>query len=115
MVPAADVPVLKKLALYILTMFGSTYSWESAFSTINFITNKYCTRLTNEHLLQCLRVALTLLCQSPKHWQETESVISLINAGQDPERLIHEHCMAHSDLLCIQMIIFVELSFVLLK
>jgi hypothetical protein len=59
MVPSADVPVLKKLALYILTMFGSTYTCESAFSTIHFIKNKYRTRLTNKHLHQCFRVALT--------------------------------------------------------
>jgi hypothetical protein len=42
------------------------------------------------------------LCQSSKHWQETESVISLINA-------------ALGDVLCIQIIVFVQLSFVLQK
>lgn len=81
MVPAADVPVLKKLAPYILTMFGSAYSCESAFSTMNFIKNKYCSRLTNEQRHQCLKsCSHTILCQSSKHCQETESVISLVDA-----------------------------------
>ena len=50
-------PLLHKLAVNVLTMFGSTYRCESAFSTMNIMKNKYCTRLTNEHLHQCPHLA----------------------------------------------------------
>ncbi|MBN3302946.1 GT2D2 protein, partial [Amia calva] len=59
MVPAAGVPSLQKVALQILTMFPSTYCCESAFSTMNMVKNKYRSTLSNEHLHQCLRLALT--------------------------------------------------------
>ncbi|KAL0161498.1 hypothetical protein M9458_045223 [Cirrhinus mrigala] len=59
MVTAAGVPLLQKMALQILTMFPSTYCCESAFSTMNMVKNAYRSTLTNEHLHQCLRLALT--------------------------------------------------------
>src|SRR4029434_6936960 len=37
----------------------STYSCESAFSTMNMVKNKYRSTLTNEHVHQCLRLAFT--------------------------------------------------------
>src|SRR4029434_1776034 len=37
----------------------STYSCESAFSTMNMVKNQYRSTLTNEHLHQCLRLAST--------------------------------------------------------
>ncbi|GAA6094463.1 SCAN domain-containing protein 3-like [Tachysurus ichikawai] len=52
-------PGLRKVALYIRTMFGSTYNCEAAFSTMNIIKTKYCSKLTNEHLHVCMRAALT--------------------------------------------------------
>lgn len=58
-VPEGVFPGLTKVALHTLTMFGSTYSCESAFSTMNIIKNKYRSRLTNEHLHVCMRMALT--------------------------------------------------------
>ena len=58
-VPETVFPGLTKVALYTLTMFGSTYSCETAFSTMNIIKNKYRSRLTNEHLQMCMRMALT--------------------------------------------------------
>ncbi len=50
MVPETAFPGLRKVALHILTMFGSTYNCEAAFSTMNIIKTKYRSRLTNEHL-----------------------------------------------------------------
>ena len=50
---------LKKVALYILTMIGSTYNWEAVFSTMNIVKTKYRSRLTYEHLHMCMRMALT--------------------------------------------------------
>jgi hypothetical protein len=50
---------LTKVALHTLSMFGSTYSCESSFSAMNIIKNKYRSRLTNEHLHMCMRMALT--------------------------------------------------------
>ncbi|CAJ1057826.1 general transcription factor II-I repeat domain-containing protein 2-like [Xyrichtys novacula] len=61
MVTAANYPLLYKIAVHILTMFGSTYSCESAFSTMNIVENKYCTRLTNKHFRVCFRLAITPL------------------------------------------------------
>lgn len=58
-VPETVFPCLTKVALHTLTMFGSTYSCESAFSSMNIIKNKYRSRLTNEHLHMCMRLALT--------------------------------------------------------
>ncbi|XP_067298506.1 SCAN domain-containing protein 3-like [Pseudorasbora parva] len=59
MVSETAFPGLRKVALYIFTMFGSTYNCEAAFSTMNIIKSKYRSRLTNEHLHMCLRMALT--------------------------------------------------------
>lgn len=50
-------PNVKRLAIYVLTMFGSTYTCESSFSHMNAIKNK-CS-LTNEHLHLCLHTAFT--------------------------------------------------------
>ena len=51
---------LFQLAVDILTMFGSTNCCESAFSTINFVKNKFRISMTNEHH-HCLRLAITPL------------------------------------------------------
>ena len=58
-VPETMFPCLTKIALHTLTMFGSTYSCETAFSTMNIIKTKYRSRLTNEHLHMSMRMALT--------------------------------------------------------
>ncbi|XP_065147064.1 SCAN domain-containing protein 3-like [Paramisgurnus dabryanus] len=58
-VPKAKFPVLHKVDVYTLTMFGSTYCCESAFSTLNIIKNKYRSQLTNDRVHACLRIALT--------------------------------------------------------
>lgn len=52
-------PNIKKLAISVLTMFGSTYTCESSFSHMNAIKTSNRASLTNEHLHHCLRVALT--------------------------------------------------------
>lgn len=59
MVSETTFPTLRKVALHILSMFGSTYCCEAAFSTMNMIKNKDRSRLTNEHLDMCLRMALS--------------------------------------------------------
>lgn len=59
MVPETVFPGLRKLAMYILTMFGSTYNCEAAFSTMNIIKTKYRSRITDDHLHMCIRMALT--------------------------------------------------------
>ena len=46
-------------ALQILTMFGSTYCCESAFSDMNYIKNEFWIKMTNENLYHCLRLAVT--------------------------------------------------------
>lgn len=52
-------PNTKKLAIFVLIMFGSTYTCESSFSHMNAIKTSSRASLTNEHLHHCLRVALT--------------------------------------------------------
>ena len=49
--------ILSKLTIHILTMFGSTYCCESAFSNMNFIKNKFRSCLMNQHLHRSLRLA----------------------------------------------------------
>ena len=53
--------ILSKLAIHILTMFGSTYCCDSAFSNMNFINNKFPSCLTNQHLHHSFRFATTKL------------------------------------------------------
>lgn len=59
MVTAENFPNLQKVAICVLTMFGSTYRCESAFSAMNAVKNSHRSSLTNEHLGQCLRLATT--------------------------------------------------------
>ena len=53
--------ILTKLAVHILTMFGSTYCCESAFSNMNFIRNKFRSCMTDQHLHHSLRLATITL------------------------------------------------------
>ena len=54
-------PILTKLAVHILIMFGSTYCCESAFSNINFNKNRFRSCTTDQHLHHSLRLATTTL------------------------------------------------------
>ena len=58
-VPNEKFAMLRKLALTVLTMFGSTYTCESAFSTMTAVKTKYRSSITDEHLCHCMRLALT--------------------------------------------------------
>ncbi len=59
MVSESSFPGLRKVALYVMTMFGSTYSCEAALTTMNIIKTKYRSRLTNEPHHMFMRMALT--------------------------------------------------------
>lgn len=52
-------PQSRGLALFLLTMFGSTYTCESSFSHMNAIKTHNRISLTDQHLHHCLRIALT--------------------------------------------------------
>lgn len=52
-------PQSRGLALYVLTMFGSTYTCESSFSHMNAIKTHNRASLTPQHLHDCMRIALT--------------------------------------------------------
>lgn len=52
-------PSLVSVALKIKAMFSSTYLCESSFSNMKLIKNKYRSRLTDEHLDNCLRMSVT--------------------------------------------------------
>jgi len=47
----------KQLEINLASMFGSTYICEASFSKINFLKNKYRTKLTDSHLVDTLRVS----------------------------------------------------------
>ncbi|GBM17479.1 hypothetical protein AVEN_193772-1 [Araneus ventricosus] len=50
---------VKKLAYGVLTIFGSTYSCEQAFSCMNIIKSKVRSQLTNKNLESCLKLKTT--------------------------------------------------------
>ncbi|CAG9790421.1 unnamed protein product [Diatraea saccharalis] len=50
---------VKKLAFGVLTIFGSTYFCEQAFSCMNIIKSKVRSQLTNENLESCLKLKTT--------------------------------------------------------
>ncbi|XP_059838446.1 general transcription factor II-I repeat domain-containing protein 2A-like isoform X1 [Hypanus sabinus] len=47
---------IKKYALGVLSIFGSTYVCEQVFSNMNFIKNKYRARLTDDSLRSCVKM-----------------------------------------------------------
>uniref|UniRef100_A0A8D8SHG8 SCAN domain-containing protein 3 n=1 Tax=Cacopsylla melanoneura TaxID=428564 RepID=A0A8D8SHG8_9HEMI len=52
-------PYLRKLAMYLTAFFASTYLCEATFSTMNAVKTKNRNRISNEHLLQCVRLAVS--------------------------------------------------------
>ena len=60
-VPEVKYPLLKKISIKFISIFGSTYTCESLFSTIKFVKSKYRANLTTEHLSELLRTATTSL------------------------------------------------------
>lgn len=55
--PKQTYPVLYRHALRMVSLFGSTYLCEQFFSRMKHTKNKYRTTLTDQHLMQQLRVA----------------------------------------------------------
>ena len=58
-VPMEKYPNVKRAALKILSMFGSTYICESVFSTLKHVKSKHRSVLTDTHVKELLRVATT--------------------------------------------------------
>ena len=58
-VPIKKYPNVKRGALKILSMFGSTYICESVFSTLKHVKSKHRSLLTDTHMKELLRVAAT--------------------------------------------------------
>ncbi|KAF4071178.1 hypothetical protein AMELA_G00282000 [Ameiurus melas] len=50
---------MKKYALGVLSIFGSTYVCKQVFSNMNFIKNKHHTRLTDDSLQSCVKMKVT--------------------------------------------------------
>ena len=50
---------MKKYALGVLSIFGSTYACEQLFSTMNYIKNKHRSRLTDDTLQSCVKMKVT--------------------------------------------------------
>jgi hypothetical protein len=58
-VPMEKYPNVKRAALKIMSMFGSTYVCESVFSTLKHVKSKHHSVLTDTHVRELLRVATT--------------------------------------------------------
>lgn len=54
-----EFPTVKNVGLYVMTMFGSTYCCESAFSHMNGLKTRERNSLCDSTLQDCLRIALT--------------------------------------------------------
>ncbi|KAM9852577.1 LOW QUALITY PROTEIN: triple functional domain protein-like [Aulostomus maculatus] len=65
-----DYGTLKTLAMYVLTMFGSTYTCEAAFSKMNSTKTHERNRLSNQSLEDCLRISLTAANPDVLDWIE---------------------------------------------
>ncbi|XP_060836051.1 general transcription factor II-I repeat domain-containing protein 2B-like [Rhopalosiphum padi] len=52
-------PNIKNCAVKLISIFGTTYSCESLYSTMKIIKSKYRSNLTDDHLTELLRTALT--------------------------------------------------------
>ncbi|XP_068121767.1 general transcription factor II-I repeat domain-containing protein 2A-like [Hyperolius riggenbachi] len=55
-------PHLRKCAISLTALFGSTYLCESAFSHMKIVKSKFRSTLTDEHLDVCLRLAISSYC-----------------------------------------------------
>ena len=58
-VPAAKYPELKKTTLRLILIFSTTYCCESFYSIMKFVKSKHHAALTNQHVKELLRTALT--------------------------------------------------------
>ena len=54
-----NYPILSRIAIKLMTLFGSTYMCESLFSKLTFIKNIYRSTLTNEHTKHLLQLAVS--------------------------------------------------------
>ncbi|XP_069582815.1 general transcription factor II-I repeat domain-containing protein 2-like [Ranitomeya imitator] len=59
LVERCKYPLLKSVSKRLHACFGSTYLCESGFSALKILKSKYRSRLTDEHLDDCMRMALT--------------------------------------------------------
>jgi hAT family C-terminal dimerisation region len=55
-------PLVKETFQMLNSCFGSTYLCESGFSTMKFLKSKFRSRLTNEHLNNCMTHKFYLSC-----------------------------------------------------
>lgn len=58
-------PNIRRCALNLSALFGSTYLCESAFSHMKIIKSKYRSTMTDDHLVACMRLATS--CYSPDY------------------------------------------------
>lgn len=55
-----DLPLIADILAKVISIFPSSYACESAFSKMNAILTEYRSRLTNDHLRDCLIIACSL-------------------------------------------------------
>lgn len=58
-VPEQKYPKVKECALRLISVFGTSYCCEALYSTLKFIKNKHRSILTDQHLTELVRTALT--------------------------------------------------------
>ena len=59
LVPDSKYPVLKQSACHIISIFGTKCCCESLYSTMKLVKSRHRSQLTNKHLIEVLRTALT--------------------------------------------------------
>lgn len=72
-------PHMWRAAAYLTSFFGSTYLCESAFSSMNAIKTKHRSRLTDQHLTACLRVAIS--CYEPQYEKLAANMQCQVSSG----------------------------------
>ncbi|XP_008187344.1 SCAN domain-containing protein 3-like [Acyrthosiphon pisum] len=67
-------PGLRNVALQLLSYFGSTYLCETAFSHMKMIKTEFRSTLSDDHLEQCLRLAVSNYSLITTNWSTTCNV-----------------------------------------
>ena len=71
-VPESKYSELKKICIGLFSIFSTTYSCESLYSIMGYIKYRYYGSLTNDHLTELIRIAVTTY--RPDFKQLTESI-----------------------------------------
>ena len=78
---------IKKASVRLPSVFSTTYCCESLFSVMKFVKSKYRASLTNEHLRELIRTALTSYCPDFQKLANRMETHTSSNAGKNLQKL----------------------------